>query len=59
MRLGFRFGYIYIKIFNSNSKIYHAQNPHEDNSSNQRHMLFDKNKVNLFLKDLNSELNLL
>jgi hypothetical protein len=31
----------------------------EENYDNQRHLLFDKNKVDLFLKHLNSELNLL
>jgi hypothetical protein len=31
----------------------------EENFDNQRHFLFDKNKVDLFLKHLNSELNLL
>jgi hypothetical protein len=31
----------------------------EKNSNNQRYLLFDKSKVDLFLKDLNSELHLL
>jgi hypothetical protein len=31
----------------------------EENYDNQRQMLFDKSKVDLFLKDLNSELHLL
>jgi hypothetical protein len=35
------------------------KNPLEDNSDNQRHFVFDKNKVDLFLKDLNTKLNLL
>ena len=29
----------------------------EDNSDNQRNMRFDKSKVDIFLKDLNSKLN--
>jgi hypothetical protein len=29
----------------------------EENSNNQRHLLFEKSKVDLFLKDLNSELH--
>jgi hypothetical protein len=33
--------------------------PIEENFDNQRHLLFDKSKVDIFLKDLNSELNLL
>jgi len=35
------------------------KNPLEDNFGNQRHILFDKNKANLHLNDLNIELNLL
>jgi hypothetical protein len=35
------------------------KNPLEDNSCNQRHLLFEKNKADLFLKDLNNELNIL
>jgi hypothetical protein len=31
----------------------------EENSDNQRNLCFDKSKVDIFLKDLNSELNLL
>jgi hypothetical protein len=31
----------------------------EENSDNQRNFLFDKSKVDIFLKDLNSKLNLL
>jgi hypothetical protein len=31
----------------------------EDNSDNQRNLRFDKNKVDILLKDLNSKLNLL
>jgi hypothetical protein len=33
--------------------------PIDENFDNQRHFIFNKNKVDLFLKDLNSELNLL
>jgi hypothetical protein len=33
--------------------------PIEENYDNQKHLIFDKNKVDLFLKDLNNELNLL
>ena len=33
--------------------------PIEENSNNQRHLLFEKSKFDLFLKDLNSELHLL
>jgi hypothetical protein len=33
--------------------------PLEDNFGNQMHLRFDKNKVDLFLKDLNIELNLI
>jgi hypothetical protein len=33
--------------------------PIEENYNNQRHLLSDKNKVDMFLKDLNSELNIL
>jgi hypothetical protein len=31
----------------------------EENSDNQRNLRFDKSKVDIFLKDLNSKLNLL
>jgi hypothetical protein len=31
----------------------------EENFDNQRNLCFDKSKVNIFLKDLNSKLNLL
>ena len=31
----------------------------EENSNNQRHLLFDKNKVDIFLKDLDMDLHLL
>jgi hypothetical protein len=31
----------------------------EDNFDNQKHLIFDKNKADLFLKDLNNKLNLL
>lgn len=31
----------------------------EENNDNQRHLLFDKNKVDIFLKHLNSESNFL
>lgn len=31
----------------------------EENNDNQRHLLFDKSKVDIFLKHLNSELNFL
>jgi hypothetical protein len=35
------------------------KNPLENNSDNQIHFIFDKNKVDLVLKDLNTKLNLL
>jgi hypothetical protein len=35
------------------------QNSLEDNSDNQRHLFFEKNKVDVFLKDLNIKLNIL
>jgi hypothetical protein len=31
----------------------------EESFDNQKHLIFDKNKVELFLKDLTNELNLL
>jgi hypothetical protein len=34
-------------------------NPIEENYDNPRHPLFDKSKVDIFLKDLNSELNII
>jgi hypothetical protein len=33
--------------------------PIEENFDNQKHLIFNKNKVDIFLKDLNNELNLL
>jgi hypothetical protein len=35
------------------------KNPIKENYDNQRHLLFEKNKDDVFLKDLNSELNIL
>jgi hypothetical protein len=35
------------------------KSPIKENYDNQKHLIFDKNKVDLFLKDLNNELNLL
>jgi hypothetical protein len=35
------------------------QNPIEENSNNQRNLFFDKKKLYLFLRDLNTKLNIL
>jgi hypothetical protein len=33
--------------------------PIEENYDNQKHLIFNKSKIDIFLKDLNNELNIL
>jgi hypothetical protein len=47
------------KPFTLTLKFFMHRSAIEENSDNQRNLRFDKSKVDIFLKDLNSKLNLL